>query len=143
MKWKGEYTKTVQTIYDLGHKIKWEMEQIIARKKTNHRKKKDKNENKQKKASSPCQDLHPDWDRFRGTMLYPLSCGELAMNGEQILITLHVTSVERTRNKRTKSPCKTKCSHFKITFLKTVRCLIKQSMSKFSSVSMHNLNLVV
>ena len=33
MKWKGEYTKTVQTIYDLGHKIKWEMEQIIARKK--------------------------------------------------------------------------------------------------------------
>ena len=119
------------------------MEQINARKKTNHRKKKDKNENKQKKASSPCQDLHPDWDRFRGTMLYPLSCGELAMNGEQILITLYVTSVERTRNKRTKSPCKTKCSHFKITFLKTVRCLIKQSMSKFSSVSMHNLNLVV
>ena len=108
------------------------------------RKKKDKNENKQKKkASSPCQDLHPDWDRFRGTMLYPLSCGELAMNGEQILITLYVTSVERTRNKRTKSPCKTRCSHFKTTFLQTVRCLIKQSMSKFSSVSMHNLNLVV
>ena len=96
-----------------------------------------------KTASSPCQDLHPDWDRFRGTMLYPLSCGELAMNGEQILITLYVTSVERTRNKRTKSLCKTKCSHFKITFLQTVRCLIKQSMSKFSSVSMHNLNLVV
>ena len=38
-----------------------------------------------KTASSPEQDLHPDWDRFRGTMLYPLSCGELAMNGEQIL----------------------------------------------------------
>ena len=37
-----------------------------------------------KTASSPCQDLHPDWDRFRGTMLYPLSCGELAMKGEQI-----------------------------------------------------------
>ena len=29
-----------------------------------------------KTASSPEQDLHPDWDRFRGTMLYPLSCGE-------------------------------------------------------------------
>ena len=28
------------------------------------------------------RDLHPNWDRFRGTMLYPLSCGELAMNGE-------------------------------------------------------------
>ena len=38
-----------------------------------------------KTASSPEQDLHPDWDRFRGTMLYPLSCGELAMNGEKIL----------------------------------------------------------
>ena len=33
-------------------------------------------------ASPPEQDLHPDWDRFRGTMLYPLSCGELAMIGE-------------------------------------------------------------
>ena len=35
-----------------------------------------------KTASPPEQDLHTDWDRFRGTMLYPLSCGELAMNGE-------------------------------------------------------------
>ena len=144
MKWKGEYTKTVQTIYDLGHKIKWEMEQIIARKKNKSSKKKRlKWKQTKKTASSPCQDLHPDWDRFRGTMLYPLSCGELAMNGEQILITLYVTSGERTRNKRTKNLCKTKCSHFKITFLQTVRCLTKQSMSKFSSVSMHNLNLVV
>ena len=25
------------------------------------------------------QDLHPDWDRLRGTMLYPLSCGELTV----------------------------------------------------------------
>ena len=106
-------------------------------------KKKKSNKKKKKTASSPGQDLHPDWDRFRGTMLYPLSCGELAMNGEQILITLYVTSEERTRNKRTKNLCKTKCSHFKITFLQTVRCLTKQSMSKFSSVSMHNLNLVV
>ena len=44
-----------------------------------------------KTAGSPEQDLHPDWDRFRGTMLYPLSCGELAMNGEQTL-RLYVTS---------------------------------------------------
>ena len=61
-------------------------------KSTNHRKKKMKKEIKQQKkkkkkktASSPDQDLHPDWDRFRGTMLYPLSCGELAMKGEQML----------------------------------------------------------
>ena len=87
---------------------------------TNHRekkkqiieKKKIKMKTNKKTASSPCQDLHPDWDRFRGTMLYPLSCGELAMNGEQILITLYVTSGERTRNKRTESLCKTKCSHY-------------------------------
>ena len=49
--------------------------------KKNVKKKTIKNKN-QKTASSPEQDLHPDWDRFRGTMLYPLSCGELAMNGE-------------------------------------------------------------
>ena len=85
----------------------------LEKKKQNIKKKKIKKEIKQKKtASSPCQDLHPDWDRFRGTMLYPLSCGELAMNEEQILITLYVTSGERTRNKRTKSLCKTKCSHY-------------------------------
>ena len=50
---------------------------------------------KKKMASFPCQDLHPDWDRFRGTMLYPLSCGELAMKGEQIL-RLYVISTEYT-----------------------------------------------
>ena len=33
MKWKGEYTKTVQTIFDLGHRIKWEMEQSSREKK--------------------------------------------------------------------------------------------------------------
>ena len=90
------------------------MEQSSREKKINHRKKKDKKNRtkKNKTASPPVQDLHPDWDRFRGTMLYPLSCGELAMNGEQILITLYVTSGERTRNKRTKSLCKTKCSHY-------------------------------
>ena len=83
---------------------------------TNHPQK-DRRSNKKKKkenktANSPEQDLHPDWDRFRGTMLYPLSCGELAMNGEQILTMLYVTSGERKRNKRTKSLCKTKCSHY-------------------------------
>ena len=34
----------------------------------------------------------PNWDRFRGTMLYPLSSGELAMKGEQIL-RLYVISI--------------------------------------------------
>ena len=54
-------------------------------------------------ASPPVQDLHPDWDRFRGTMLYPLSCGELAVPKEQIL-RLYVTSELRTaRNKRNDS----------------------------------------
>ena len=55
---------------------------------------------KQKKtASSPCQDLHPDWDRFRGTMLYPLSCGELAMKGEQMLRSYVTSGVRTARNK--------------------------------------------
>ena len=54
---------------------------------TNHQKKEEKiykkNQTKKNKtASSPGQDPHPDWDRFGGTMLYPLSCGELAMIGE-------------------------------------------------------------
>ena len=46
---------------------------------------KKKNKNKQnKKASPPVQDFYPDSDRIRGTMLYPLSCGELAMHGKKI-----------------------------------------------------------
>ena len=58
---------------------------------TNHQKKRkrftkkirQKKKTKQNKtANSPGQDRHPDWDRFRGPMLYPLSCGELAMIGE-------------------------------------------------------------
>ena len=54
-------------------------------------------------ASPPEQDLHPVWDRFRGTMLYPLSCGELAIPKEQIL-RLYVTSELHTaRNKRSDS----------------------------------------
>ena len=66
---------------------------------------------KRKTASSPEQDLHPDWDRFRGTMLYPLSCGELAMKGEQIL-RLSVTSGLCT------------CFDSEITLLQKLRCLI-------------------
>ena len=74
-------------------------------KSTNHQKKmkkeiKQQKKKKQKKtASSPCQDLHPDWDRFRGTMLYPLSCGELAMKGEQMLRSYVTSGVRTARNK--------------------------------------------
>ena len=79
MTWKDEYKKHFRLLKKLGRRLR------------NHRKKgmekleRKLNKLKKKTASSPCQDLHPDWDRFRGTMLYPLSCGELAMKGEQIL----------------------------------------------------------
>ena len=82
MKGKDECTKTLQTICKLGIKgkinktLKKNLKIYIYKRKT---------------ASFPGQDLHPDWDRFRGSMLYPLSCGELAMKGEQIL-RLSVTS---------------------------------------------------
>ena len=69
---KDWYAKTLHTICKLG--IKGKLNKTLK-----------KNGKKRKTASSPCQDLHPDWDRFRGTMLYPLSCGELAMKGDQIL----------------------------------------------------------
>ena len=84
---------------------------------TNHPQK-DRRSNKKKKkenktANSPEQDLHPDWDRFRGTMLYPLSCGELAMNGEQIL-RLYVTSGARNaRNNCTEIMRKIVCLNLK------------------------------
>ena len=54
-----------------------------------------------KTASPPEQDLHPDWDRFRGSMLYPLSCGELVMNGEQILRINVTTGAPTARSKST------------------------------------------
>ena len=57
---------------------------------------------KKKTASSPDQDLHPDWDCFCGTMLYPLSCGELAMKGEQMLRWYVTSGVRNARNKWTK-----------------------------------------
>ena len=66
--------KDFQAIYKLC--IKWENQQIIEEK---AQKKWTKRKKEKKTASSPVQDLHPDSDRFRGTMLYPLSCGELAM----------------------------------------------------------------
>ena len=67
-----------------------------------YRKKKKKRKKKKETACSPEQDFHPDWDRICGTTLYPLSCGELAINGKQIL-RLYVTSgVYTSRNKCTK-----------------------------------------
>ena len=45
---------------------------------------KKKKKDKKKTANPPVQDFYPDSDRIRGTMLYPLSRGELAMHGEQI-----------------------------------------------------------
>ena len=73
-------------------------------KSTNHRKKWKKKLKKQKRkkkktASSPDQDLHPDWDRFRGIVLYPLSCGELAMKGEQMLRWYVTSGVRNASNK--------------------------------------------
>ena len=95
MKGKDEYTKTLQTICKLG--MKGKINQALKKKE-----KKKKEKKKRKTASSPVQDLHPDWDRFRGTMLSPLSCGELAMYGEQIL-SLYVTScVHTAKNKSVK-----------------------------------------
>ena len=65
--------------------IEWENQQIIGKKNEKRNQTAKKEKKKKKTASSPDQDLHPDWDRFRGTVLYPLSCGELAMKGEQML----------------------------------------------------------
>ena len=81
MKWNNEHNNTLQTLNNLC--VKWENQQIIKKRGKDLQKKSDKKKTKQNKtASSPGQDLHPDWVRFRGTMLYPLNCGELAMIGE-------------------------------------------------------------
>ena len=87
------------------------------------KKKQNKTKQKKKTASSPCQDLHPDWDRFRGTMLYPLSCGELAMNGEQILRLYVASGLCSARNKWAKI-LRNKCFDSKITSLQKLLCLI-------------------
>ena len=60
MKWKGEYTKTVQTIYDLGHRIKWEMEQSSREKKTKHKKKDKKKKSNKKNGKFPVSGS-PSW----------------------------------------------------------------------------------
>ena len=76
MKWKRRvYVDTLHFFFTLVQTRKRKEPS-----KKNIKKKTIKKKQKQKTASSPEQDLHPDWDRFRGTMLYPLSCGELAMN---------------------------------------------------------------
>ena len=75
MNLKNEYAKTLQNIYKRS--IKWEKNPIIHKNKNKIKKKRSKQTNKQKPASTPEQDLHPDWDRSRPTMLYPMSCGEI------------------------------------------------------------------
>ena len=69
------------------------------------------------------QDLHPVWDRFRGTMLYPLSCGELAMKGEQILRLYVISTVRTTRYKCAKTLRKMSFDSA-MTLLQKLCCLI-------------------
>ena len=79
VKREEEYTKILQTIllarYNMG------MATRLQKKNSQKEKRKKKREEENKTASPPVQDFYPDSDRIRGTMLYPLSCGELAMNG--------------------------------------------------------------
>ena len=82
-----------------------------------------KKKKKEKTASSPEQDLHPDWDHFRGTMLYPLSCGELATKGEQILRLYVISTVCTARYKWVKTLRKM-CFDSKIALLQKLCCLI-------------------
>ena len=83
-----EYAKTLQTIYKRS--IKWEKTPSSLKIKK-LKKKRSKQTNKQKPASTPEQDLHPDWDRCRATMLYPMSCRKI--------LSLLVTSGARTARK--------------------------------------------
>ena len=81
VKREEEYTNILQTIllarYNMGMATRLQ-KKLSKRKKEKKKRKKKKN----KTASPPVQDFYPDSDRIRGTMLYPLSCGELAMIGE-------------------------------------------------------------
>ena len=81
VKREEEYTKILQTNllarYNMGMATRLQ-------KKILKKKKEKKREKENKTASPPVQDFYPDSDRIRGTMLYPLSCGELAMYEEQI-----------------------------------------------------------
>ena len=91
MNWNNEQNNTLQTLNNLS--VKWENQKIIE--KRNYK----RNQAKEKKtASSPVQDLHPDWDRIRGTMLYPLSCGELTIPGAQVLRLYVINGVCTARN---------------------------------------------
>ena len=78
VKREEEYTKILQTIllarYNMGMATRLQKKIV--------KKKKKREKEKNKTASPPVQDFYPDSDRIRGTMLYPLSCGELAMIGE-------------------------------------------------------------
>ena len=78
VKREEEYTKILQTIllarYNMG------MATRLQKKFSKRKKEKKKRKKRTKMASPPVQDFYPDSDRNRGTMLYPLSCGELAMN---------------------------------------------------------------
>ena len=82
VKREEEYTKILQTIllarYNMGMATR--LQKKILKKK----KEKKKREKGNKTASPPVQDFYPDSDRIRGTMLDPLSRGELAMHGEKI-----------------------------------------------------------
>ena len=62
--------------------ITWEWQRGFKKNSQKEKKEKKKEKKRTKMASPPVQDFYPDSDRNRGTMLYPLSCGELAMNGE-------------------------------------------------------------
>ena len=93
------------------------MKQIFQKKKKIKKVKATK-KNLKKTASSPGQDLHPDWDRFRGTMLYPLSC---VTNG-----------LYTARNKWAKI-LRNKCFDSK---------MLDLMMLKLSGISMHVLNLI-
>ena len=78
VKREEEYTNILQTIllarYNMGMATRLQKKIV--------KKKKKREKEKNKTASPPVQDFYPDSDRIRGTMLYPLSCGELAMIGE-------------------------------------------------------------
>ena len=84
------------------------------------------------------RDLHPNWDRFRGTLLYPLSCGELAMNGEWILRINITTGAPTARSKCTKIVWKTQFFDQKKTLLQKLSCLIYNI--QFSSILMQVLD---
>ena len=114
--------KCLKIIYKID--ITWEKERIIA-----NSEKIIKNKSNIKTASSLEQDFHPDWDCFRGRMLYPLSCGEL--------LKLYITRILRnTRKKCTGIMWKIVCFDSKMTLLQKPCCVICL-MFKFSSVLMH------